>query len=270
MKTEDLTFLMVGCSRCGTTWVYKALSEHPEVYLPEKKQTYFFDSHYDKGIEWYLDHFTGIEPGHRAIGEIATYYSRPDLVPLVAKHFPHARLLMSVRNPVDRAYSYYQSRASRFNWDTLEQAIDEQPVDVIERGKYIDQIETILKYYPREQLKIVFFDDLKDKPEEYLQSILDFVGVETNFKSSQIGQMVQVTLDPRIRRTLIRMGLQPLMNYVSQRPLGDKIRSFLKKSNIQRYKPISATDKQLLLEIYKPYNDRLAELTGRDLSAWNK
>jgi hypothetical protein len=269
MKADDLTFLMVGCSRCGTTWVYRALKEHPEIYLPEKKQTYFFDSHYDKGIDWYLDHFTDIGD-QPAIGEIATYYSRPDLVPLVAKHFPQAKLLMSVRNPVDRAYSYYQSRATQFNWKTIDEAIADQPVDVIERGKYIDQIETILQHFPQEQFKLVFFDDLKNKPEEYLHSILEFIGVDTNFKSSQIGKMVQVAIDPRIRRTLKKMGLQPLMDYVSKRPIGDKIRTFLKKSNIQRYKPISAHEKKLLLDIYRPYNERLSQFSGRDLSAWNE
>ncbi len=269
MDTKNLSFLMVGCSRCGTTWVDKALREHPEIYLPPNKQTYFFNSHYDKGIDWYLSHFTGISREHKAIGEIATYYSQPDLMPLVAKHFPHAKLMMSVRNPVDRAYSYYQSRASKFNWTSIEQAIEEQPNDIIERGKYIDQIEVLLQHYPEEQFKLLFFDDLKSTPEQFLRSILEYLGVEPEFKSSQIGQMVQVTLDPRIRRTLKKMGLQPLMNYISDRPIGDKIRTFLKKSNIQRYKRISNADKKILLDIYRPYNKRLEEFTGRDLSSWN-
>ncbi len=270
MKKEDLTFLMVGCSRCGTTWVDKALRDHPEVYLPRNKQTYFFEDNYDKGIGWYLNHFQNIQPSHRAIGEIATYYSQPDLVPLLAEHFPHAKLLMSVRNPVDRAYSFYQSRASKSNWKSVEQAIEEQPNEIIERGKYSDQIEAILKHFPEEQFKVVFFDDLKSHPEQFLKSILQFLRVDDSFESSQIGQMVQVTIDPRIRRTLKKMGLQPLMDYVSDRPIGDKIRSFLKKSNMRRYKPINSNDKQLLQEIYRPYNIKLQELTGRDLSAWDE
>jgi len=269
MDAKDLSFLMVGCSRCGTTWVYKALCEHPEVYLPPTKQTYFFNSHYDKGIDWYLKHFTDISRKHKAIGEIATYYSQPDLIPLVAEHFPHAKLMMSVRNPVDRAYSYYQSRASQFNWTSIKEAIEEQPNDIIERGKYIEQIEVLLQHFPEEQFKLLFFDDLKSNPEIFLHSILEYLEVDPDFKSSQIGQMVQVTLDPRLRRTMKKIGLQPLMNYISDRPIGDKIRAFLKKSNIQRYKPISDKDKKILVDIYRPYNDRLEELTGRDLSHWN-
>ena len=270
MKKEDLGFLMIGCSRCGTTWVDKALREHHEIYLPHNKQTYFFDTHYKKGIDWYLEHFQDIQSSQKAVGEVATYYSQPDLVPLVAEHFPHAKLLMSVRNPVDRAYSFYQSRASRFNWTSIEQAIEEQPNEIIERGKYSDQIEAILKYFPESQFKVVFFDDLKSYPEHFLQSILQFLEVDDTFKSSQIGQMVQVTIDPRIRRTLKKVGLQPLMDYVSDRPIGDKIRTFLKKSNIRRYKPISSHDKNVLQEIYRPYNKKLEELTGRELSAWNR
>ncbi len=270
MNKEKLSFLMVGCSRCGTTWVDKALREHPEVYLPPNKQSYFFDSHYEKGIDWYLGHFTDIQPSQHAVGEISTYYSQPDLVPLVAEHFPHAKLLMSVRNPIERAYSFYQSRATRFDWKTIEEAIDAQPNDIIDRGLYSDQIEAVLDYYPEEQFKVVFFDDLKDRPEEFLHSILEFIGVDTSFQSSQIGQMVQVTIDPRIRRTMKKLGLQPLMDYVSARPIGDKIRSFLKKSNVQRYKPISKQEKDLLLDIYMPSILRLEEITGRDLSEWKR
>jgi hypothetical protein len=59
------------------------------------------------------------------------------------------------------------------------------------------------------------------------------------------------------------------MDYVSARPLGDEIRKFLKKSNIRRYKPISVKDRNILEEIYRPYNQKLAEFTGRDLSTWN-
>ncbi len=269
MEKQNLTFLVVGCSRCGTTWIDKALRGHPEVYLPANKQTYFFDSHYDKGIQWYLEQFSDVSSQHKAIGEIATYYSQPDIVPKVAEHFPHTKLLISVRNPVDRAYSFYQSRAARFNWTTIEQAIDQQPNDILERGKYSDQIETMLKHYPRDQIKIVFFDDLTAQPENFLSSILSFIGVDDSFQSGQIGQMTQVTIDPRIRRTLKKFGLQPLMDYVSDRPLGDKIRTFLKKSNIKRYKTISDQEKKLLQEIYQPYNRKLEELSGRDLSHWS-
>ena len=61
-----LTFLMVGCQRCGTTWIDAALRDHPEVYLPPDKQSYFFDRHYERGIDWYLERFDAAGPGHRA------------------------------------------------------------------------------------------------------------------------------------------------------------------------------------------------------------
>ena len=49
---KDITFLMVGCQRCGSTWLYEALKEHPEIYLPAEKQTHFFDESYDNGMDW--------------------------------------------------------------------------------------------------------------------------------------------------------------------------------------------------------------------------
>ena len=80
-KSEDITFLMVGCQRCGTTWVDAALREHPEIYLPQQKQSYFFDRNYDRGMDWYLRNFEGVNTEHKAVGEVATGYSLPGAVP---------------------------------------------------------------------------------------------------------------------------------------------------------------------------------------------
>lgn len=62
-----LTFLMVGCQRCGTTWIDAALRDHPEVFLPAEKQSYFFDRNYDKGIDWYLEKFSSVDSGKVAV-----------------------------------------------------------------------------------------------------------------------------------------------------------------------------------------------------------
>ncbi len=71
-QPEIVTFLMAGCQRCGTTWVDAALREHPEVFLPSQKQTYFFDEQYDKGINWYLKHFDNVQESDIAVGEISS------------------------------------------------------------------------------------------------------------------------------------------------------------------------------------------------------
>lgn len=269
ITAADIDFLMLGCPRCGTTWVDKALRDHPEIYLPTKKQTYFFDSHYDRGIDWYLKHFDGVTSEHKMVGEIATQYSQPHLVKLVAEHFPDAKLLLAVRNPADRAYSFYQSRSQSFDWKCIEEALEQMP-DILVLGQYMDQVEEILKYYDRDRLKILFFDDLKRDERTYYKSILQFLGVDENIETSQFGKLVQVTIDPTFRRSLRKMGLGPLIDYVSERPIGNKIREVMKRTNVRRYKPMKSDDRQVLLDFYKSHNARFEQFVGRDLSHWNR
>ena len=92
VEPTRVTFLMVGCQRSGTTWVDAALREHPEVFLPRLKQTYFFDRHHDRGADWYLEQFAGAEPEHRAVGEVATGYCLLDSIPRVAALLPSSTI----------------------------------------------------------------------------------------------------------------------------------------------------------------------------------
>jgi Sulfotransferase domain len=264
-KADDVTFLMVGCQRCGSTWVDKALRGHPEIHLPPQKQTYFFDSNYDDGMEWYLEQFGQVPPGAKAIGEIATSYALTDILPLVAKELPHIKIIMSVRNPVDRAISFYKSRKDRFGWTSMEEALADNPgltppdeynakrasqfsklkgnrigwatleealnddPKIVERGQYIDQIETILEHFPKERFLLLFYDDLVSDDRAYLKSILSFLEVDDTFESPVLGQRVQVSAFGRTRKVIRKLNLGILVDTISQSFLGDRLRRRLAK-----------------------------------------
>lgn len=262
-----VNFLMVGCQRCGSTWVDTALREHPQIYLPANKQTYFFDSTYARGLDWYLSHFENATSEHKAVGEIATGYCLTESIPRVAEHFPHVKLMMSVRNPTERAYSYFQSRSVKFGWKTMHEAVEDQP-DILERGQYIDQIQGLLEHYDRERLLLLFYDDLKTNDRRYLKTILRHLEVNEHFESSKIGQLVQVTMYPKLRRNLRRVGMAPLIDLVSKSPLGDVLRARLKQSNVRRYAPMDEKTQRYLDDHYRSYNRQLAEFAGRDLAHW--
>ena len=200
-ENNDVTFFMVGCQRCGTTWTDAALRAHPNVFLPEQKQSYFFDRNYDKGIDWFLERFKGAEDHHTAIGEIATGYCFPDSVPRMAKHFPDVKLMMVMRNPIDRAYSNYQTRKVEEEWDSFEDAI-ELDSEFLERGQYIDQVEALLKYYDRDKILLLLYDDLSKDDRAYLTKILDFIGVDSDRESKLFGQRKNAAIFPRLRKIL--------------------------------------------------------------------
>jgi hypothetical protein len=265
---DRITFLMVGCQRCGTTWVDAALREHPEIYLPPQKQTYFFDRHYDKGIEWYLGQFAGAGPQHRAVGEIATGYCLPGAVERMARHLPHIRLIMTVRHPVDRAYSNYKTRIAETGWKSFEQAIDADP-DLLVRGRYIEQIEALLRHYPRQRLLVLLYEDLDRDDRAYLGAILGFLGLEPSFECSQYGQRRNAVMFPRARRVLQKVGLRPALLALSRSPVGAAVRRINKRRGKVTSSDMDPQTRARLLEHFRPFNDRLAAWLGRDLSAWN-
>lgn len=262
-----VTFFMVGCPRCGTTWLHSALKEHPEVYLPAQKQTYFFDVNYDKGLPWYLSNYADIGPRHKAAGEIATGYAEPHALPRLARDFPHARILIAMRDPAERAYSFYQSRAVGEGWNNFREAVDAQPA-ILDQGKYIEHIERIFEHFPPERVQLLFYDDLKEDDRGYLRRVLEFLDVDADFDSRYFGSLVQVAAFPRLRRLLRRLRMGFLVDVISRSAIGDILRKRLKSSDMRRYPSMDADTRAFLRDYYRPYNDRLAALCGRDLASW--
>ena len=108
-------FVIIGAKKCGTTFLYNLLSEHPHIESAAQKELHYFDRFFDQGIEWYRRCFPPPKwiDGRRAItGEATPYLSKPSAAERMAKVLPQARLLVLLRNPVDRAYSDYQQGVS--------------------------------------------------------------------------------------------------------------------------------------------------------------
>lgn len=265
---DRVTFLMIGSQRCGTTWTDAALRTHPHVYLPEKKQSYFFDRNYDKGLNWYLEKFQDVLPQHVAVGEVATGYCLLHAIPRMAKHFPNVKLMMVMRNPVERAYSNFQSRQTEEGWNSFEDALTPGS-ELLERGHYIDQIECILKHYDQKNILFLLYDDLSGSDGEYIKRVYDFIGVDSDIKSKMIGQRKNSAMFPSLRRFLHQLGLKPLVSCLSNSWVGDSIRRSRKKKG-KAYRPMKQETKETLIAHFLPYNDRLAEFLGRDLSKWNE
>ena len=264
-----LTFLMVGCQRCGTTWIDAALRDHPQVFLPADKQSYFFDRQYDRGIDWYLEKFSSAGPDQVAVGEIATGYCLVDVIPLVARHLPDIRILMVVRHPVDRLMSNYQVRKQEQGWTSLEQAMEADP-DLMARSRYAEQLELLLEHWPRERVKVFFQEDLVRDDRAYFADICRFLGVDADTETSQFGQIKNSAMFPRVRRLCTSLGLRPVLDRLSRSPVGNAVRRMKKQSGTRGYATMKPELRQRLLDEFRPFNKRLAELTGRNLDHWNQ
>src|SRR4051812_42429120 len=102
-------FLIVGAAKAGTTSLAAYLAEHPDVFMARRKELHFFgrEKEYRRGWEWYCSHFEGAGDA-RAVGEATPDYMwRERAVERIAQDLPKARIIATLRHPVDRAYSHY-------------------------------------------------------------------------------------------------------------------------------------------------------------------
>jgi hypothetical protein len=215
-----------------------------------------------------LANFEGAEPRHLAIGEVATGYCLPHAVPRLARHLPQARLIMTMRNPVERVYSGYVSSKSEQAWRSFDDYIT-QHSSALERGHYAEQVEALFTYFDRARVLLLFYDDLVANDAAYLRAIHSFIGVDENLPCSQLGKMRNSATLPRLRYYANRAGLRSFLRTMSRSPLGDVVRRIKMNWSPPRARAMEPGVRERLIEYYRPWNARLAALTGRDLSGWD-
>jgi hypothetical protein len=193
-------FLIIGGQRCGTTSLYNYLVEHPGVAPAFMKEVHFFDNRFDKGLNWYRAHFP--LGGRQVTGEATPYYLfHPHAPRRVLATVPGARLIVLLRNPVDRAFSQFHHQV-RMGLETLsfEGAIDKevrelaaeqermaadegyrsplhQSYSYLARGMYVNQLQAWLHVFPREQMLVLESKDLYDDPPATLAQVVAFLGL---------------------------------------------------------------------------------------------
>ncbi len=170
-------FLYIGTSKSGSTWLFNALAMHPDVYLASNKGLYYFDQHFDRGQSWYLDQFEAAN-GATAAGEIShSYLSSPEAAPRIAELNASMRLLVSLREPVDRAFSDYLDLVKNGQFaGTFEAALEAYP-RLVQRGRYATHLERYLEFFPLDQLHVGLFDELRTDAQQYADEVFGFLGV---------------------------------------------------------------------------------------------
>ncbi len=284
-------FIILGAPKGGTTSLYGYLSQHPDVCLAEPKETYFFLSEeYEKGLEFYWDKYFKGWTGQKAIGEATpSYLGVPIAAPRIKECLPEARLIATLRNPVDRVYSawwmhYCMGNETRsfeeviqLNFERIKAGIMfSQPVSPVEFGYYAQQINRYLDLFPRSQFKIVFFEDLLKDPHSVVQGVCTFIGVEPiSLDTDATAWNVGMDTSENAAKIfgwfsyLARgLGIRSVTSQEMRENLKRKIASFL--SVFGRKPRLSKEMRKVLIEHYYSHNRELEKLTGRDLSHWDR
>ncbi|MFQ5493118.1 MAG: sulfotransferase [Candidatus Dojkabacteria bacterium] len=223
-------FLVIGAQKAGTSSVHSYLIEHPHVLAPKRKEVRYFGSEHneEKGLSWYFAHFPLIRPGRQGIyitGESSpNYMYRKGTIEKIHRVLPDVKLIMVLRDPTERAISHHNmiSRLRDGEFPPFEEIVDQylegaeipaetSKVGFIERGYYLRQIENILEYFSRDQLKITILDDLMRDPKKESNRLYSFLGLGPfalrNYRKANIGNYE--TEPDKIVRQKLRRHYEP-------------------------------------------------------------
>jgi Sulfotransferase domain len=178
-RTGPPDFIGVGVQRCGTTWWFRTLLRHPQIKAAGKRQKelHYFDRFATRemtaaDIAAYHELFPRKEG--RIIGEWTPRYIA-DVVALrlIQRAAPDARLLVMLRDPIERFRSGFLHQLRRFPQRRHEMIA----ADAIERGYYATQLERLYKLFPAEQVLVLQYERCRQDPVEQYQRTLRFLGL---------------------------------------------------------------------------------------------
>lgn len=192
-------FLFLGPAKTGSSWVYAILREHPEVFVPSAKDIQFFDHNYTKALDWYLSFFTS-GAGKKAIGEVAhDYFWAEESADRIRSHLPNVRLLCCLRDLVDRTISSYLYDRNLFlNKERTFESYVSNVERVLKPNDYYNNLHRFYAIFPRENIQVLFFDDLKRNPASFAAKIFEFIGVDPSLKPSLLYKKVMSAREPKL------------------------------------------------------------------------
>ncbi len=264
-------YLIIGTARGGTTWLAKNLMLHPEIFMHNRKELHFFERDYDKGIDWYEEKFNNVNESIKVVGEgTPAYLYNEHVSELIKEHMPNVKLIVSLRDPVERAYSHYQYRERERQSEnqplSFEQKIEATP-SLIETGLYARKLQKYYDLFPKENILIILYDELKKDPEQYLKRVYKFLGVNTEFRSPLIKNKINAASSKAgkfhalywLDRIFVKTGLFKIAKLVN---------NLNKKTKVES---VSTKTREMLLERYFLEDiEKLEEMIQMDLSEWKK
>jgi hypothetical protein len=266
------TFLVVGGARCGTTALVEGLRRHPRVFLTEPKEPHYFalhriganftapgDAHTINQVavterESYLALYkpaADADPPYLALGEgsVSTMYFHDEAIPEVLDVNPAMRLIVILREPVERAFSayrYMRARGLEVEEDFLTAVgLEEQRRQAgwhhiwhyTEMSRYAESVAALQKSFPPEQLKIFFYDDLERDYEGTLLRVLEFLGVPPLPTEGQEVPRVNVSGQPRfalVHRGIAWATAQPRVRSAVKRATSYRLREAVRRTILRR------------------------------------
>ncbi len=295
-------FLIIGRSLCGCTALARVLNRHPQIYTSPVEEPSFFalngiaprfdgpeDDRWSRHLVYRLSDYQALFKNvttETAIGEVSTMYTNWYQVEQTAEnifqHIPHARLVVILRHPAERAYAAFLSRRQqgrepladfaqaltaeydprRANWSPAHR--------YFQNGLYDTLLQPYYKRFPREQIHIGLYEDSQTRPCEFIRDILRFLCMDETLTLE--GSLGNTPYRPRIYALQSFMCQAHVLKVTIKRLLPSNVYSWA-VSNLRALNQSqpSRSEQQIIRQLTIRYRTsilNLQELIGRDLSHW--
>jgi hypothetical protein len=267
-------FICVGPGRTGTSWLYAVLAPH--VCLPRRiKETRFWGQLYHRGVESYSKHFAYGDRARMA-GEICPYFPEPLARERIARHIPGCKIIVILRDPVERSYSQYRRFRSRaIVYHSFEQALIKHP-RIRETNRYAHHLRGWIDAFGRKSVLVVRYEQLRTDSQRFLEQICAFIGIPSiDVTTIKVGAR-DVNADDRMPRSdaLARLGSR-LLELMYRRSIYRGIQLIERTSLYEfffsggeLYPPLAADADARIRAGMLAEIAALEQLTGFNLSAW--
>lgn len=305
-------FFIVGAAKAGTTSLYEYLSHHPEVYFSNIKEPHFFDTDtIDHDMEYetdYIDFESALKKKlhslrvkdtqhyhqlfnnvttQKAIGEATVSYLYSKIsADSIHETVPEAKIIIILRNPVERAFSHYLMDV-RSQWtnkpflnaaiDSLNDAEEDWACQYIRLGLYHEQVKRYFDIFPKSQIKVLLFDNLKTDTNSVIQDIFEFLEIQPDiacidhnkkYNKAQLPKYTWVNGLFRGINAMKKVGIFiKIMNMIPEK-ITKRLKSLLMSSDT--LPRLSSNDREALLPYFSDDIKKLSTLINRDLSHWLK
>ncbi len=300
---------MIGAPRCGTTSLHDYLSQHPDIFMPKLKEPFtlafkngefindnpksypFQKQNYKTrlSVPDYNDYLALFQmaKNQKAIGEASTMYIHsPFALENLKKLYPKAKLIVSLRNPVDQVYSSYHFGVRLFKSvsygkdmkefrDLAENHIDEF-LSHFDSAFYYKHLKPYFDAFPKEQIHVFLFDDFVKDLKTVLRDIFAFLEVDSRFVPTIQIKNKGATYKSRVLNYLLHKS-RPVLRahnvfrtrmprFIGQPAIA--LFDWIDDLNSTKPEPLSQETRKKIMAIFREDTQKLQALIGRDLSRW--
>ena len=192
-KEFKVDFIGIGASKAGSTWLGHMLESHPQLCMSIPKEVHFFndiltyrntlwEKNYEKGFKWYRKFFNHCS-NTQLKGEITPRYSHdPIAAQRIKEHNKDVKILYCLRHPVDRIESHYNFSKYYLGKEDrpIQRAIREEK-EFMDMTMYFRNLSTFLEHFPKNQIMLIWFEDIKEKPAELLKQVYSLLNVNPSY-----------------------------------------------------------------------------------------